>query len=561
MKNRIIFLLALSLILAWTCPAQTEAPNPLKEKEAELRTQLEHLQAVSGETMELMSQLSKEDREIFQVEQESQAFASLDLLLALSSNLREQEKAGMEASELRTFVIEGMDMIPQAAFRAFDRNQEKVRELRKTAATAEVSELAIIEEEIGRIEALIDSVYEASLRYSTELELIGKGNPEFQDQIEKSLEFRARLISGRLKKAIERRSILKSRSSANPDDADLTLRLGAVQVNINKSVQSLEKMVRLMDPLGMNTTLYKTLLIQSTGDISRGIDTSVIWQFASNGWAAVVVWFKTQLPGLLTKIFIFIFVFLIFRLLARFVQKGVARAVGSSRVKISRLLETMIAKTSYRLVLIFGILVGLSQVGISLTPLLAGLGVAGFIIGFALQDTLGNFAAGMMILFYRPFDEGDFVEAGGVRGSVSKMSLVSTTILTIDNQTMIVPNSKIWGDVICNRTEQATRRVDLMFGVSYDSDIPKVERIIKEVIDANDKILPDPEPQIKLHELGDSSVNFVVRPWVKNADYWEVHWYMHREVKIRFDQEGVSIRFPQRDVHHYYPETGKPDAG
>ena len=172
---------------------------------------------------------------------------------------------------------------------------------------------------------------------------------------------------------------------------------------------------------------------------------------------------------------------------------------------------------------------------------------------------MGNFASGLMILFYRPFDEKDFVEVGGIRGLVNKMSLVSTTILTIDNKTLVVPNSKIWGDVICNLTDQETRRVDLMFGVSYDSDIPKVEGILREVLNSNDKILPDPEPQIKLHELGDSSVNFVVRPWVKTADYWEVYWYMNREVKMRFDQEGVSIPFPQRDVHHYYPDSSKPD--
>ena len=160
--------------------------------------------------------------------------------------------------------------------------------------------------------------------------------------------------------------------------------------------------------------------------------------------------------------------------------------------------------------------------------MLAGLGVAGFIIGFALQETLGNFAAGLMILFYRPFDEGDMVKAADVFGKVHKMSLVSTTILTIDNQTLIVPNGKIWGDVICNVTNENIRRVDLVFGVAYNANIPHVEAVLQKIIGNHDKILKDPEPVIKVHHLGDSSVNFVVCPWVLTEDYWTVHWDLTR---------------------------------
>ena len=201
--------------------------------------------------------------------------------------------------------------------------------------------------------------------------------------------------------------------------------------------------------------------------------------------------------------------------------------------------------------MILGILMALSQIGISLTPMLAGLGVAGFIVGFALQDSLSNFAAGAMILIYRPFDVGDFVEVTGASGLVKDMNLVSTTITTFDNQTLVVPNSKIWGDVIKNVTAQNHRRVDLVFGISYDDDIEQAERVLAEIVAAHDKVLKDPEPNIKLHTLGDSSVNFVVRPWVKTDDYWDVYWDLMREVKLRFDREGISIPYPQRDVHLY----------
>jgi small conductance mechanosensitive channel len=216
----------------------------------------------------------------------------------------------------------------------------------------------------------------------------------------------------------------------------------------------------------------------------------------------------------------------------------------------------MFVSIAAKAVMIVGILVGLSQLGFQLGPILAGLGVAGFIVGFALQDTLSNFAAGAMILIYRPYDVGDMIEAaGGVFGKVSHMSLVSTTILTIDNQTLVVPNSKIWGDVIKNVTAQRERRIDMVFGISYSDDIPKAEQILESILEQHPKVLKEPEPIVKLHNLGDSSVDFVVRPWVRTEDYWDVHWDVTREVKMRFDAEGVSIPFPQRDVH-FYRENG-----
>jgi small conductance mechanosensitive channel len=179
--------------------------------------------------------------------------------------------------------------------------------------------------------------------------------------------------------------------------------------------------------------------------------------------------------------------------------------------------------------------------------------VVGFVIGFALQDTLSNFAAGLLILVYRPFDVDDLIEAGGVTGLVSNMSLVNTTILTFDNQTIVVPNNKIWGDVIKNVTAQDLRRVDMVFGISYSDDIPGTEKLLAEIVASQKAVLNEPETMIRLHELADSSVNFIVRPWVKKEDYWETYWAITRAVKLRFDEDGISIPFPQRDVHLHNP--------
>jgi small conductance mechanosensitive channel len=161
-----------------------------------------------------------------------------------------------------------------------------------------------------------------------------------------------------------------------------------------------------------------------------------------------------------------------------------------------------------------------------------------------------------MILLYRPFDVGDVVDAGGVSGKVSHMSLVNTTFMTFDNQSLVVPNNNIWGAVITNVTAQRTRRVDLVFGISYGDDIEKAERVLHEIVESYDAVLDDPEPMIKLHELADSSVNFIVRPWVKTDDYWDTYWDLTKAVKQRFDKEGISIPFPQRDVHIVEQQSG-----
>ena len=229
-----------------------------------------------------------------------------------------------------------------------------------------------------------------------------------------------------------------------------------------------------------------------------------------------------------------------------------ARAINKALVlsgRSSRMLTRFNQRNLPRFLLLLGILSGLAYLDINITPLVAMIGGASFIVAFALQDTLSNFASGLMIMLYKPFDMGDFVNVAGIQGTVQSMTLVSTTISTIDNKVIMVPNNSIWGDVITNFTGVKQRRVDLVFGIGYRDDMAKAERILRELAVAHPKTLAEPEPVIKLHELAESSVNFICRPWVRTEDYWEVHWDLTRQVKERFDAEGVSIPFPQRDVH------------
>ena len=231
-----------------------------------------------------------------------------------------------------------------------------------------------------------------------------------------------------------------------------------------------------------------------------------------------------------------------------------------SSVTASHLLREFLIKMAGRIVLVVGFLFGIAQLGVELGPLLAGLGIAGFIVGFALQEVLSNFASGLMILFYRPFEVGDTIETAAIRSQVEDMTLVSTMILTFDNQMLVVPNSKIWGDVIRNVTHQRLRRIDMEFRISYSDDIEHAEEVFINIINNDERVLQDPEPNIRLNELGDSAVVFIVRPWVKTEDYWPVYCDTQREVKRRLDAEGITIPFPQRDIYHHPAKDTKPSA-
>lgn len=246
---------------------------------------------------------------------------------------------------------------------------------------------------------------------------------------------------------------------------------------------------------------------------------------------------------LLAALVIFIIGRWVARRLAGLVEKGMQRA-GTDKMLIG-----FVRNLTYMGLLTFVILAAVGQLGVQTTSFIAVLGAAGFAIGLALQGSLGNFASGVLIMIFRPFKSGDFVEAGGTMGIVEAIQIFTTTLRTGDNKTIIVPNGQITSGTITNYSAKDTRRVDLVIGVSYGDDLDKVRRVIEEVIAAEGRVLGEPEPTIGVLELADSSVNFAVRPWVKSSDYWPVYFGLMESFKKRFDQEGISIPFPQQDVY------------
>ena len=420
---------------------------------------------------------------------------------------------------------------------------------------AEPAALAAFEDRQAELWARILRLLDSSITTMTLGREFGLDVEAQQTFIQQSLTDAVQFLSLSLEAAFERADRIEKQLAVLPDDAEVMAKQRLAEVQVRRLAANLAMASDLLDRLGLDDVRYRQQLIEVTGTVTTDIFNWDVFKGLGARWLeSVGTWLIDNLPQLVFNLLLFVLVLWVALAVSRLTRRLVAEGLKRSNLKISRLLNNMIVSLAGGLVLLLGVLFGLAQLGISVGPLLAGLGIAGFIVGFALQDTLGNFAAGMMILLFRPYDVGDVVEAGGIFGKVSHMSLVNTTILTFDNQTLVMPNSKIWGDVIKNVTAQEKRRVDMTFGIGYSDDIPKAEKVLTEIVTSHSKVLADPAPVVRLHTLNESSVDFVVRPWVKKDDYWDVYWDVTRAVKIRFDEEDISIPFPQRDIHLYRGE-------
>ncbi len=325
--------------------------------------------------------------------------------------------------------------------------------------------------------------------------------------------------------------------------AELADRSQEVQRTINAIVKRMEVAIRLVEIRGGDASSYQKYVKAATGQRLNIADADVLaaqvraWLMSRDGGQAIAM----NLGKFLAVAVAF---WLLSRILGRLTSIGVRRVPRSSS-----LLAPVLAGTVRRLTFLIGLVIAVSMLGVNIGPLLAVIGAAGLVIGLALQGTLSNFASGVLILLNKPYDVGDVINAGGVFGKVEAMNLVSTSILTFDNQVMLVPNNEIWNSVITNVTGKQTRRVDLKFGIGYADDMHRAMEIISEVVSGDERVLRDPAPLIRVHELGDNSVNIITRPWVKTGDYWDVYWDTTKRVKARFDEEGINIPFPQRDLH------------
>jgi len=240
-------------------------------------------------------------------------------------------------------------------------------------------------------------------------------------------------------------------------------------------------------------------------------------------------------------------IFLVGRFLAKMLKRLTEKIMTKN--KVDPTLVSFVGDLLYFALLVFVVIASINQLGIQTTSFIAVIGAAGLAIGLALQGSLANFAAGFLLIFFRPFRVGDYIEGAGVEGIVEEIQVFVTKLTTLDNKAVIIPNAKLTGDNIINYSTKGTRRVDLVIGVSYGADLSQTKKALMAVLTEDDRILKNPEPKVAVCELADSSVNFVVRPWVKASDYWNVYFDIMENVKRRLDADGISIPFPQRDVH------------
>ncbi len=263
----------------------------------------------------------------------------------------------------------------------------------------------------------------------------------------------------------------------------------------------------------------------------------------------ITAWLSANGPDIAINVGIALAIFIVGKIVARILANIVQGAMR--RARTDELLIGFIGNIVYGVLLVAVVLAALDSLGVNVTSLLAILGAAGLAVGLALKDSLANFAAGVMIIIFRPFKVGDWIEAAGISGTVDEIGLFATLLHTGDNQRLFVPNDSIINDNIVNTNALPTRRIDLIMGIGYDDDIGKAKEIIKNVLDADERILDDPAPVIRVGELADSSVNFQVRPWVKSEDYWPTRTDLLETLKLRFDEAGIGIPFPQMDVHYH----------
>ena len=500
-------------------------------------------------------QKAKDEDLVVLRDQRRRKYAELrDELEGLVNNIIELEAAGRETREARKVAAASAAQVSSWLKAEINDSLQLLASLDEKIKTASESDVPELRQQVANERKAVDKELAALLENSDLMEQLGLDSKSDLNYLDKTLVQRAENLAARLQYLIEQRNGLRKQTiGAGEDDKKLLKeKVAALDGRVNATAENLKITIDLMGERKLDTAEYKQIVISSTGEITKEIfETEVALGLLQQWLDSGKEWLIDNGPRWAFKLVVFVLILVVFSLLASIVKRIISRTLASSRVHASKLLQDLLVSFAGKAIFLVGILIALAQLGIKIGPVLAGLGIVGFIVGFALQETLSNFAAGVMILIYRPFDVGDAVETGGISGKVKQMNLVSTTITTFDNQRVIVPNRKIWGDVIRNINAEKIRRVDMVFGIGYDDDPDLAERILHEIVDHHELALDDPPPVIRLHTLGESSVDFIVRPWVKSADYWEAYWHITRAVKKRFDEEGISIPFPQQDMHIY----------
>lgn len=552
LKMLVIFFLFFcgNLLAAEEIPGQSQASLI-----AESRTLLDEIDKLSEQSEEMKKSFSEIPQVdhilflelIFNLEEDLRT--KLDRLLAIQKQLEAEntDKKRLEG-QIRSVIADQSKVI-----------QEEVRGLIKIVQNLrdqETEKTGVPEAQKLTLQRTRKEMDDLLLAWQTNIErgkVLDMNVKDDNRKLNEILQIRALSQAAAIRLDLDHIKTLKKRldDATEEEQKNIEQQLRELELTKDSAAKSLETTISLMNKQGLKTTRFGQVLVIATGEIlNENVDTEAVIGLFQQLINKTMRWLDENLALIIFRLISFVLILFLFSILAGILRRLVDRAASLSKSDLasSQLLKNFLGSITSKTVMLIGIIIALSQLGIEIGPLLAGMGVMGFVVGFALQDSLSNFASGIMILVYRPFDVGDVVEAGGVMGKVNDMSLVSTTILTFDNQELVVPNTKIWGNIIRNVTSQDRRRIDLTAKVGHDTDIDRVEDILNEILAEDDRILTDPPPLVKANKIDDYAIEFVIRPWGLTENYWPIYWDLTKTIKKRLDAEGISYPHPKQDI-------------
>jgi small conductance mechanosensitive channel len=550
-----VIALSTSVAVSADSTAAIDSPSPPQAAHpgdppivVEARELLETIERLRAEFVELKAESKNaedaDSKAVAEIQARDRLHEWMRGINALVKNVLDQRDQGLDESQFRQAsrkLLLGLDRrLPTFIDEVSDANTR----LRGDLADASAESTVGIEERIHGNEETLDETVRFYLSHIENMDRLQLGSSRARANAAEAIGERAGNLAARLEIASQRLDALLADDGTGADGGAATRN---AQEQFDRIAASLMTTCDALDDLGLPTAEHRRALILATGELTTDVlDRDVMAALLDSALEASTLWLEQRGPVLVGRAARFFGVLGIFWILGGMTRSLAARLVtSSSSEQLSMLAQRSIVTTASRGVMGIGVLVALSQIGVNVTALLAGLGIVGFILGFALQETLGNFAAGAMILLYHPFDVGDVIEAAGVTGRVDRMNLVSTTILTFDNQTLIVPNSRIWGDVIRNATALDQRRVDLSFPLALDTDVKRAEQILDAMCREHPSVLAEPELAIKVQRVTGAGVLVVVRPWVRTEDYWSTYWDLNREAHGRLSEAGIGIAAPR----------------
>jgi len=430
-------------------PAETsglavgEEKDPLVEEAESLVANIQKTRQEMAEVESKLAAANGEDRVILRKQIVDRQLKVISDVYALSDNVLKQEEKGLDASAFRQEAESGLKKTAPTIKQYIEELRKSIAKQRDERESLAPAELVAFEEKLAKEGSRLDELLKILCDHVYKMKALGLDASGEASYLSEDISDRAEILAGQIKLTLEEIASTKDLVKENPDNGDIQASFRAAQAKLERTTQSMQATVDVMKRLDLESAQYKQLLIQATGDITGDIfDTEVAFGLFQQWMDNLKTWAIDNGPRLIFKVLLFLLILVVFRILARFTGKVVRMSMASSKLQFSQLLQNMFVAVASNLVFLLGLLVALSQLGFEIGPLLAGLGVAGFIVGFALQDTLGNFASGMMILIYRPYDVGDLIEAAGAFGKVSHMSLVCTTILTVDNRPSSCPTAR-----------------------------------------------------------------------------------------------------------------------